>query len=593
MAAIVNSTEAVDKFGKEEGSGVRCGPGYDNSPYCSGNWRTLKAGYLYKRRRGHEAWAKRWVIVQVGRILWTTKDTMPPKGASTIWYAKVTKSEKEKMTSNSFRKVLSFHRSTKQFGKKSMAIMSGAGSTIAGAGSRISTALVGTGSSPTIGSRKQSIENVLANSTSIKEALDEQDSDEEEEVSGAAGGGEEVTRQISEDDAFFVEGDEDEGGPRCSILDPDEAPPMLGELRGDSEGGGAASEGSINTTGSGTTGSGSRRDSDDVSEVDEKVERASTIDPSTVEWKLEEMIWIRREFDGMGMDQATYHLLAGAMHWKKRFGRLDADEGSEDPSPKIVIYRDQKWPTVVKGVIGLKNATVSMSDKKTIRKRFRFTIHQEDGSTTDIATDSEEERLVWIARLKEIGVHHKAPDMLREIRSASVENLAGAGAGEKRVSMPPRSSDAPSEPEEAAVASGGDVNEYGRVNSSVMNADWMNEPDEILEEISDEEEVEDEPEHVFPLTVEFHQRDGKDHRRLLLAADSPFEQEDWLRCLSEAVNPPADPYHSHVKPTSTFFAGNNQPKPGAANGALFFAGGGIVNAGASSGHVEIRPHWED
>ena len=93
--------------------------------------------------------------------------------------------------------------------------------------------------------------------------------------------------------------------------------------------------------------------------------------------------------------------------------------------------------------------------------------------------------------------------MLREIRSASVENLAGAGAGEKRVSMPPRSSDAPSEPEEAAVASGGDVNEYGRVNSSVMNADWMNEPDEILEEISDEEEVEDEPEHVFPLTVEF------------------------------------------------------------------------------------------
>ena len=248
---------------------------------------------------------------------------------------------------------------------------------------------------------------------------------------------------------------------------------------------------------------------------------------------------------------------------------------------------------------------VSMSDKKTIRKRFRFTIHQEDGSTTDIATDSEEERLVWIARLKEIGVHHKgegmgrmgrgrvgsegevegggwrwrawsyptstqlsspsstppysptppklhrdsAPDMLREIRSASVENLAGAGAGEKRVSMPPRPSDAPSEPEEAAVASGGDVNEYGRVNSSVMNADWMNEPDEILEEISDEEEVEDEPEHVFPLTVEFHQRDGKDHRRLLLAADSPFEQEDWLRCLSEAVNPPADPYHSHVKPT--------------------------------------------
>ena len=40
-----------------------------------------------------------------------------------------------------------------------------------------------------------------------------------------------------------------------------------------------------------------------------------------------------------------------------RYGRLDADEGAKDPSPKIVVYRDQKWPTTVKGVIGLKNAT--------------------------------------------------------------------------------------------------------------------------------------------------------------------------------------------------------------------------------------------
>lgn len=160
-----NDLSAIKKFGKDAHVGVRCGEGYDNSPYASGNWfvfpfktsfalslpwlvltpaavgrSTLKAGFMFKRRRGGEAWRKRWIILQVGaatavvprfsrssveydrqvgRVLWGTSDEEAPTGASTIWsvdarrksrsahsvyldgrYASITKGERGKADSN-------------------------------------------------------------------------------------------------------------------------------------------------------------------------------------------------------------------------------------------------------------------------------------------------------------------------------------------------------------------------------------------------------------------------------------------------------------------------------------------------------------
>ena len=76
--------------------------------------------------------------------------------------------------------------------------------------------------------------------------------------------------------------------------------------------------------------------------------------------------------------------------------------------------------------------------------------------------------------------------MLRAVRAASVEKLETSG---NATAMPSPSSVsfADTVEVEEPLPSGGDVNEFGRINSTVMNPDWMNEPDEILEEISDEE----------------------------------------------------------------------------------------------------------
>ena len=149
----------------------------------------------------------------------------------------------------------------------------------------------------------------------MKEALDELEDEEDddapngtEELAPADGSTDAATVKPVSDGDFFVgeEGDEDEADRFHSASDEVAPPSDAGAEEG---GSGIKRAASSDSQGSFNSG---------VESVDERRERASQIDPATVEWKLEEMIWIRREFDGMGMDQATYHMLAGAMHWKKR-----------------------------------------------------------------------------------------------------------------------------------------------------------------------------------------------------------------------------------------------------------------------------------
>ena len=228
---------------------------------------------------------------------------------------------------------------------------------------RLSTAILSstTTASPTASLAKKSASSrdVLVNSTSVQDALDEldgdEDGDEDGEENGEGGGG---VVEKADDDEFFVGGERGEFGrsappppparpPACLtvpqltstrelIPGPPHMPPprplslsvvsrptiepdvvgAAGAVAGAEEGG--AEEGGAEEGGAEAGASIGGAESEEMSEAEVRCERQSTIDPSTVEWNLEEMIWIRREFDGMGMDQATYHLLAGAMHWKKR-----------------------------------------------------------------------------------------------------------------------------------------------------------------------------------------------------------------------------------------------------------------------------------
>lgn len=368
----------------------------------------------------------------------------------------------------------------------------------------------------------------------------------------------------------------------------------------------------------------------------DELDRAQRLDPSAAPCNMAGNIWVRRSLEGM--DFTTYHYLAGALHWKRRFARIFPDADAESPDARLIIYREKKWPSMVKESISLVGAKVFLFDKITVRTRFRFTVTLNTGEAIDLASDTEEERLQWIEQLCASGAEATQAPGAPEDELADVTDLGAAGGtadtseaaevahdataattpdaapAPPPLVSPPRSPPAASPPAAPASPPAApapppavpappvtgevpgselDVTEPVHALHPAVKA-WLekDETNDIYEDFSDHEGGED-PEHVFPMVIEFHQRDAKEHRRMLLAAETAHEQQIWMGCFKVAVKPPetmeTQRFDTHV-PTANY----TDSGPAAMNdGAVFFTGGRVVQDSIGSKTGKIRPHWEN
>jgi len=616
------------------------GEGYKNSPYNVGSWVTIKAGHLYKRRRGNEPWRKRWVVLQEGRILWTSDEDTAPKGASTIWYAKVSHSARQPMDSKAFHLAKIFGHKVKKIFKRSP-------------------------HTPSIAEEPQREEQEVNTAAGASEASDV---DIHAAAHAAFGNlttkdrehyleiAEVLSSKSAEDvDRFWEEVGKHAVSPEDHAVDRASFDILTASVLPDVD--------------------------DENALSDLQRHSLALADPTATEWVIEGELWARREIDDM---DSAFHL-PGATHWKARYARL---KGSLS-CPFLIVYREGKWPTPVKQVILLHGSMVRASNKRTVRTRFRFTITTADGHSHDFGTNTNEERTLWIAKLEQVGVdvdtHFSLPamavvvldelsarlmDSSSEVSAAHLHDLfksfdhdstgtldalqlaeaittiighevtevvmmklfdvidaqhdgavdyaefvecleaysqegqASAAAVAADIMAPPAStaSELPAPPApvpaaDQAVATDATPRAKSEAVGKLLVSHWHangtpaadetdveEEGPEILEHVTREKEDDALPEFAFPITIEFNQRDGKEHRRLLLAADGPEVQQEWVKAFQQAVVPQEDGKMNAntAKITSAFYT-NEGPKANG-GGALFFAGGQFAG--------EIKPHWE-
>lgn len=299
-------------------------------------------------------------------------------------------------------------------------------------------------------------------------------------------------------------------------------------------------------------------------------------DPSSMSWNHEGMLWMRKEQDNSGTV-----LFEFTTHWKRRFGRLCLWPGSGAHDNELIdssepagclclaVYRDKKWPSVVKQILNLKGAELVSWDKSTLRTRLRFTITLRDGSCYDLATDKEDQRQEWIQAFKACGV-----TVIGDERAPDLGDVKSPGGSDSGAPKPPGDSD--SEDMKSPV-----------LRTSIKSP-------EIGMKSFEEEEDEDEkePEFVYPLIIQFHTRDTKEHRRLIVAADSEEEQRQWIKAFRESSKPPES--SCDVQATSSNFQkGKTVHKGGAPSTAFFVGGSAALGAGGKGGkRAKAKPHWE-
>ena len=56
MASLVTTNEAIVKFGRAEGTGIRCGSGYDSSPYGDDATRAPTTRAHIQHMPTHSVW---------------------------------------------------------------------------------------------------------------------------------------------------------------------------------------------------------------------------------------------------------------------------------------------------------------------------------------------------------------------------------------------------------------------------------------------------------------------------------------------------------------------------------------------------------
>lgn len=629
-----------------------CGEGYAKSKFSNGKWTTLKCGYLYKKRRAGEPWHKRWVILQVGRVIWTKFMEDSPKGASSMWYADIVKGPTEKnkdfltkvKKSKKIVQNMSIVRMTavrsntckdndvdekpegprrgdgiglvdKKTGLKKQSRLSFSSQDLMGMIAADSQArnkhIQGlledddeerdereTLSIPFVPDLRglptdSLLESPVIDSIVEKEGERETDSTSQEVQPQDAGAVASAIQETPSSDTGEHTPTSQEAQPHdADVATPavEEAPssdagktdvatsaspeavhPGRGEeiapeqeaLSSKDASQKAPLEKSLSTESNNDQSMESDSQDPELKRFAKCLMSSREGDPASVKWHHEGMLWLRKEQDNSG--NVLFELTT---HWKLRHGRLClwpgedltlGDSVGSNPAstgcPCLAVYRDKKWPSQVKQLINLKDAEVVAWDKSTYRTRLRFTITLVDGACYDMGTDKEAQRTDWLA--------------------------AFSACGMKVVGKIPITDPAPPLPPADSIRA--------TATSSIrtLKSYDSNEVSTILEDAEDD--TVKEPENLYPLIIQFHTRDVKEHRRLLLAAGSPVEQKQWLKAFREASNPP-DSSLDLCATSSNFKKAVSNGKGIGKTSSAFYVGGTSTHTGG--GKKKAKPHWE-